>query len=68
MCFYSAPGTVMVTALCSAIVWQTPARPNGVITRYEVDLGGPVTPLPANRFFIATSEQQQNSNVPARVC
>ena len=63
----SAPGPVMVTALCSAVVWQAPATPNGVITRYEVDLGGAVMPLPADRFFIETSEQQQNSNIPARV-
>ena len=64
----SAPGPVIVTALCSAVVWQAPAMPNGVITRYEVDLGGAVMPLPADRFFFVTSEQQQNSNVPARVC
>ena len=42
--------------------------PNGVITRYEVDLGGAVMPLPADRFFIVTSEEQQRVNVPARVC
>ena len=58
----------MVTALCSVVVWQAPAMPNGVITRYDVDLGGVVTPLPADRFFIETSEEQQNSNVAARVC
>ena len=59
---------MMVTALCSAVVWQAPATPNGVINRYEVDLGGAVTPIPADKFFIETSVQQQNSNVPARVC
>ena len=65
---FSAPGLVMAKALCSAVVWEAPAMPNGVITRYDVDLGGTVTSLPANRLFIETSEGQQNSNVAARVC
>ena len=42
--------------------------PNGVITGYEVDLGGAMMPLPADRFFIVTSEEQQRVNVTAKVC
>ena len=62
------PGPVSVTNLCSAVIWQAPVNPNGIISGYDVDILGSVTRLPSTQLFFVTSETQREDNVFARVC
>ena len=58
----------MVTPLCTVVVWQPPANPNGVIQGNDIKFssGGAIT-LSASLNFHVTPEAQRTANPPVQV-
>ena len=56
-----------MTNLCSVVIWQAPAKPNGIILGYEIEIGSQTLSQAAANFFFITMDAHQEANVVSRV-
>ena len=61
------PDELDVTSACSAVIWEVPRNPKGIIIRYEIEIGNTIQMVPATQHFHIIEQLLREANILTRV-